>query len=103
MSEELSLVDWDYSLDGLELDDYGVFDEKVDSISSVELHPLIHNRQLDLCADYQSTPAKLERQTRLVRALQKTGPKMPMHFDRGVDDKAAQLVQPASAHDSHDS
>ena len=65
--EQLSLMDWRQRIHGFDFNNHSPFDEQVQSVTAVQLHVFVYDRQRSLLLDPQSALRELEGQARLVR------------------------------------
>ena len=94
------------SLDRLDFNDDGVFDEQVDAVPTVQLLFFVSNRQRHLSLDREPGAEQVEAEAGLVRLLEQARSELAMDTYRGTDDGFRQGVEfcrvhPASACKSH--
>ena len=101
MGEQLGLMNWVDRSESFVLDDYGLFDQHVESIRLLQADSLVDDRQRDLRPDGKASFAKLVGQTNLIGAFQQTRSQHAMHVDRRVHYLTADLIQPPSINSFH--
>ena len=93
VGQQLSFVNAFDSLDALQFDDELVFDENVNSVSTIDLNVFVLYRQRMLELKRHSLATQLMRQTLFVGRFQQSRPKVPMYFDGTTDDTIRKLIE----------
>lgn len=60
-------------LNAFHFNNHQSFNQQIDSVSKIEFHFVIHNRQANLCVDPKSPLPEFVRQAGIVSTLQKSG------------------------------
>ena len=85
-------MNWQQRFHRLNLDDYRILNQQIDSIATIQRDALIEYRCGQLPLELQSPLAQFLTETFLVNRFQQARPEMPMNFDSTADDPVGYFV-----------
>ena len=85
VGEWLSLIDGREHVDGFDLNDHYVIDDKIETVACVEGKPAIHNGKRDLSFDLDATFSELIFEAMFVGGFEQSWPKGPVDLETRVD------------------
>ena len=86
VGEKLCGVDWQQCFHGFKFNDHTVLDQKIDSISGVEMHAAVDDWKAQLVFEMQAIERELVMQAGVICAFQHAGTQRAVDAHRGVED-----------------
>lgn len=77
---------------GLQFEDYGVFNEKVDPVTDFQMDGLVNNRERHLAVDNQTSFSQFVQETGLIGTFEEPRPKCRVNCYGRIDDYSADLI-----------
>jgi hypothetical protein len=87
ISKQLRFVNSLDALNTLQLNDHRILDEQVDSVATVQMDALVHDRQINFSPVANASQVELMTEALFVGRFEKTRTECPMHFDGSANNR----------------